>query len=357
MRKWCRTTMHGMWTKRSVLNLIFLLLCCGGCIAPRDEVLPATRTAIVWPSPPEPGRIRHIGVISTQEDLKRRSSWSQGLGELFFGKRKIGVLRAPSAVAIRADGRLFVADSAGGVVHVFNLLTRKYNQFTFLDRDGTLQMPVALALIDSNVYVVDSVLHKVCVFDNNGKFRFSFGSERLKRPSGIAYSPLDGKIYVVDTGGHTLNVFDKNGGFLGQIGSRGVEPGRFNFPTHLWIDGEGKLYVSDTLNYRVQILSRDGRFLKMFGEHGDRPGYFAHPFGIATDSLGHIYVADRQFENIQVFDSDGRILMAFGKEGSDVGEFWLPAGLYIDERNRIYVADSFNKRIQVFELLEVPGDE
>ncbi|MBW7989982.1 MAG: 6-bladed beta-propeller [Planctomycetes bacterium] len=331
--------------------MCFLLLFCVSCAVEQREMFPALEQPVVWPEPPDQERIRYVGMISTEEDLKRGVSWIQSLGELIFGREEIGVLLAPSAVVLGANEKLYISDGAGGVVHVFDLATRGYKQFSALGNDEKLTMPVALTIINGRLYVVDSVLHKVCIFDRKGKYLGSFGSELLIRPSGIAYFAEQDKLYISDTGGHVIRVFDKSGEFIETIGSRGIEPGQFNFPTHLCMDNNGKLYVSDTLNYRVQIFSHEGKFLKMFGEQGDRPGQFAHPAGIATDSFGHIYVADRQYENIQIFNSDGEILMAIGYEGSGIGEFWLPAGMYIDERNRIYVADSFNKRVQVFELI------
>jgi DNA-binding beta-propeller fold protein YncE len=294
----------------------------------------------------------HLGVISTEADLKAKASWTQGLGELLFGKSKIGVLVAPSDVAIDLNDRLFVTDSAGAAVHLFDLNKRTYKQFADMDRQEKLLKPVGLTIVDNRIYIVDSILRKVCVFDKSGKFIFSFGDERLLRPSGIAYSQQDEIVYVADTAGHTIYIFTKGGKLIEQIGSRGTGAEMFNFPTHLWVDKSGRLYVSDTLNYRIQVFSREHRFLTMFGSQGDRPGNFAHPCGVAADGFGNIYVTDRQFENVQVFDQQGRILLAFGQEGTRPGQFWLPAGLFIDHRNRIYVADSFNKRIQVFELLE-----
>jgi DNA-binding beta-propeller fold protein YncE len=325
---------------------------CAGCSSPRGELFPPLERRLVWPESPEKARIKYVGILSTEADLKKEISWSESLGELIFGKKDIGVLLGPYAVVADEEGRLFVADAAGGLIHVFDLNTREYRQFSSLADGEVLLMPVAFACVNNHLYVADSMLHKICVFDRRGKFVFSFGQDRLKRPCGIAYSRLKELIYVSDSVTHTISVFDNKGEFEYNIGSRGLGPGQFNFPTHLWVDGSGLLYVSDTLNYRVQVFSRDGTFLRMFGSHGDRPGSFAHPCGIATDSFGHIYVTDRQFENIQIFDSDGRTLMAFGEEGGELGQFWLPAGLFIDNLDRIYVADSFNKRIQVFELLE-----
>lgn len=331
------------------LAIAFLL---GGCGKPQGELFPPLDAPLVWPKPPEKPRIKYVGMVSTEKDLKRGLSWAQSFRELIFGKKEMGVLISPYAVAFDEDEKLLIADSAGGVIHIFDLASRKYAQFSTIGGEDRLNMPVALTLTESNIYVADSVLHKICVFDRAGNFEFSFGADVLKRPSGISYGNANEKIYVADTAGHAIYIFQKDGAPVRMIGSRGSGPGEFNFPTHLWAGKDGNLYVSDTLNYRVQVFSGDGEFLRTFGEQGDGPGYFAHPCGIVTDSLGHIYVIDRQFENIQIFDNEGRILMALGEEGGGLGEFWLPGGMYIDDDDRIYVADSFNKRVQIFELME-----
>lgn len=334
------------------LLLLLLIFLGSGCAGNQNQLLLAPEEQLVWPQPPEQPRIRYIGTISTEADLEQKVSLTQGLGELLFGKKKIGVLVTPYAVTVDNQDRLFVTDTKGGVVHAFDLNRRAYKQFADIAEGKKLSKPVGLTIVDDWIYVVDSALREVCVFDGNGKFRGRFGSERLVRPSGIAYYAKQDQLYVSDTGGHVIYVFNKSGDYIRTIGSRGVEAGHFNFPTHLWVDKNGNLYVSDTLNYRVQVFSSQGQFLNMFGWQGDRPGNFAHPCGIATDNFGNIYVTDRQFENVQIFNQQGQVLMAFGQEGKRAGEFWLPAGIFVDRRNRIYVADSFNKRIQIFELME-----
>jgi DNA-binding beta-propeller fold protein YncE len=327
-----------------------VLLWMGGCRPSKQTLRSSEQGPLVWPPPPERARIAYVGEISTEGDLARKRR--PRLVELLFGKKDMGVLLAPSAVTVNPAGQLLVADRMGRVVHVFDVQTKAYRQFSKLTDDQTLQSPVALTLVGEKVYVVDSLRHEVCVFDQDGSFRLAFGGERLKRPSGIAYLSTTREIYVADTAAHNLKVFHPDGGYLRTVGARGGGSGRFNFPTHLWADDEGHLFVSDTLNYRIQVLTQSGTFVQGFGSHGDRPGSFGHPCGVATDREGHVYVADRQFENIQVFDRFGRVLLAFGQEGSDAGEFWLPSGLFIDARNRIYVADTYNKRIQIFRLLE-----
>ena len=340
-----------------IISLGLLCLASSGCNRAQPDMLSPGAKTYVWPAPPEQARIRYLGALETEEDLRQERSVLKHMGELLFGRQAMGAFMAPSHVVASPEGALYVADSAGGVIHLLHLGSRAYGQFGDMEQGQTLQRPVALTYIDGFVYVVDSQLQRVCVFRSQGEYVFSFGAEDLQRPSGIAFHPGRSEVIVADTAAHCLKVFQQTGRFLRTMGSRGSGPGQFNFPTHLWVNGEGDVCVSDTLNYRVQVLSVNGQMLRSFGGHGDRPGNFGHPSGVATDSHGHVYVTDRQFENIQIFDSQGHILMALGHEGRGPGEFWLPAGLFIDHRDRIYVADTFNKRIQIFELLEGSGRE
>src|SRR4030042_5963801 len=180
--------------RKSQEILVFMLLCicslmllsfCNGCESNRNELSLRPDVPLAWPAPPEKSRIRYLGVISTEADLKAKASWTQGLGELIFGKGKSGVFVAPSAVAIDQSDKLFVTESAGAAVHVFDLNNRTYKQFAELDGREKLLKPVGLAIVENRIYVVDSILRKVCVFDKKGKFIFSFGGERFVRPSGI----------------------------------------------------------------------------------------------------------------------------------------------------------------------------
>ena len=228
----------------------------------------------MWPKPPEQPRIRYLGAVSTEADMEKRGSLLDGIGELLFGAKPMGVLVSPYAVAVDPTGIMYVADSAGAAVHAFDLRTRDYRQFSSLGKEAGLQKPVALTTLADRVYVVDSVLHEVCVFKKNGEFVFAFGQDQLERPAGIACRRPEGTIYVADAGNHALYVFSHEGQFIRKIGTRGIDAGQFNFPTHLCIDEAGQLYVSDTLNYRIQVFGPDDRFVRSVRAAGRPAGQF-----------------------------------------------------------------------------------
>jgi len=173
----------------------------------------------------------------------------------------------------------------------------------------------------------------------------------LDQPTGIAFSAVKREIWVVETKSHRIAVLNENGVLIKRIGSRGNDPGEFNYPTHIWIDTKGNIYINDAMNFRIQVLNPEGAVISVFGEAGDASGYLARPKGIATDSSGNIYVVDALFHVVQVFDLKGNFLYKFGSQGHENGKFWMPSGIFIDASDTIYIADTYNSRIQVFKLI------
>lgn len=344
----------------------------GGCATPAGPIFPPVAGAPAFPPPPDTPRVRYVGSLGTEADLKPGVSALDGLGQAIFGKPSVRSMLAPYAV-VTVGERVFVCDGAAQTLHVFDLATRAYAQWRPGEAkeppasDGTapanhhlrFSQPVGITADPSGrIYVADSVAAVLFVFDQNGQCIGDLGYGTLKRPCGVAYDRLHDRLLVTDSAHHQLLALALDGTLLQAVGTRGMGPGEFNFPTNVTIDADGRVYVSDTLNFRVQAFDAELRPTATIGRLGDMPGYFAQPKGIAVDSEHHLYVVDAQFEAVQVFAPDGTLLMTFGQEGSGPGEFWLPAGIFIDVNDRIWIADSYNRRVQVFDYLrEAPPTE
>ena len=315
------------------------------------NTLTQPQTNLVWPQIGSGPRVEFMASIRSPDDLFVRRKW-MGLADLFGGKADYS-FGVPFDVHMGSDDLLLVTDPGKGCVHFIDMRRHRYQAVTDLDK-GTLQQPIGVTT-DGNgsVYVSDSLLGNVLVFDCQGKFiRPLTGEGTLKRPAGLAYSSRTGLLYVADVIAHQVKVLRPDGTLVGAIGSRGTEPGELNFPTHLWVDENGNLYVTSAMNFAICIFDASGNFLSSFGREGDTPGYFTRPKGVATDRAGHIFVVDAIFDNFQVFDHRGSLLLTVGQSGAGEGEFWLPAGIFIDSHNRIFVADQQNRRIEVFQYLE-----
>ncbi len=330
-------------------TLVFMLLNIG-CMRPAGEIFPAIGVPLTWPLPPEPPRIRYVGELRGGADLRPAKSGWQVLREALDPSRYRPIrFITPHAIAIGADGRIYVADPGSSSLHVMDLGKRTH-LVVYTAGSTRLRGPIGIAVAEESVFVTDAVLGDVFEFGLDGTYKRRLNAQ-LERPGGIAYCPQNRRLYVVDTAGHRCVCLGKDGKVLFSFGARGSEPGMFNFPTHVVYSPLLGLLISDTLNFRVQRFELDGRFVASIGRKGDGAGDFSLPKGVAVDGDGNLYVVDAHFENVQIFGAGGRLLLALGEEGAGPGQFSLPSGMAIDRGDRIWIADSHNRRLQVFQYL------
>ena len=306
----------------------------------------------IWPDFPETARIAYFGEFSTSSDLGIKESFWSRVVSFATGPSHEAMVR-PMAVAATVDGQvIFVADPEANCVHRYDLLRNRYSRLT-TGRDMPDASPIGLAVTDDGwLFATDSrqgLLYRAAPDDS--RLDILITEPELKQPTGIFWDSGTDRLLVTDTAKQTILVFDRSGNLKQTVSGRGADPGRFNFPTYLWMDSQNELLVTDSLNFRIQRFDSKGNFLHQFGQNGDEPGFFSRPKGIATDSLGHVYVVDALMHLLQIFDRQGELLLSIGGQGQGAGEFWLPNGIFITSDNTIYIADAYNKRIQVFRYI------
>jgi DNA-binding beta-propeller fold protein YncE len=321
-----------------------------GCAAGPKPLAMAPDMGRVWPVPPDPPRIAYMHQIRTPADAGLRESLGARIAAVFVGRQRAPAIEEPIGLYADPDGWLLVGDAGLQVVHIYNLKRGTYAQ-AFELPGGRLASPVGVALDPDRgwVFVADSILNQLFVFDTRGHYVGRFG-EGLQRVSGLAWDRERRRLLAVDTGHHRVVVYDADGHETGAFGERGDGPGQFNFPTGVAVGPEGTIYVSDSLNFRVEVFDSDLRPVRQVGRLGAVVGSFSKPKGVAVDSGGRLYVVDGIYDVVQLFDDEGRLLMVFGGSGSQPGRFWLPAGVAVAGRD-IFVADTRNRRVQVFRLL------
>jgi DNA-binding beta-propeller fold protein YncE len=322
------------------------------CAKPAGVIFPPASPTLVWPGPPETPRVRYVGKLTVASDLKPAVPFGKSVSRALFGKAEDRSMLTPFALCTDGADRLFVADSNAQVVHVFDLNSRAYQQWT-LASGRRFAQPVGIAYDPTarRLFVSDSVAQSVYVLDDAGRLLAEWRAGAFERPTGLAWDAANRRLFVADAAAHQVVVLSDAGSVLQRLGRRGEGLGEFNFPTALALDPAGRLYVCDALNWRVQVFDVSLKPFRQIGRKGDMPGYFSQPKGLATDTEGHVYVIDAHFEAVQIFDADGNLLLVFGEEGHNPGQFWLPTGIFIDGRNRIWIADSYNRRVQVFDYL------
>ena len=393
-------------------GLVIALLCMGllsGCAQThstlRYEVASITPGAqrVVWPPAPEIPRYRYVGELTGEDNIHHDDSGIAGAGVkalkwlvgLLSEKNPAIILQRPQAGAVDNNGRIYVTDVSRQAVYVFDEKKGDLQVWEMAEENVRFEIPIGIAVgVNGEILVADAALGQVFRLNSAGVPVGSFGKGLLKHPTGVARDALHGRVYVADTHLHQIRVFDDVGNVLATFGAgqRSEAPGEFNSPTHLAF-ADGKLYVADTLNARVQVLAvidpapapgiqpglaimdpapggqpglagaspagsviapRSGleaKVLQVFGRRGLFVGDLTRPKGVTVDATGNIYVIESYYDHLLVFNSQGEFLLPIGGGGSGTGQFVLPAGVWSDQRGRIYVADMFNGRVVVFEYL------
>ena len=108
-----------------------------------------------------------------------------------------------------------------------------------------LRSPIGVVVDNKGyIYVSDSIIGKIFVFDQKGKMQKEIGGEGiLTRPVGIAINHVNNYLYVVDTAANKARVFSLEGKPIFEFGQRGKKDGEFNFPTNIAIDKDGNIYI------------------------------------------------------------------------------------------------------------------
>lgn len=348
------SVMRTLVTSMTVATLVAILNGCATEKAPSSEKPHVIQ--LQWPAPPDPARYEYEITLRAAADIEKESE-EQRLKRMLTGGPSSNepLYKKPSAIAAR-KGRIYVADPPSASIIVFDAVRRKTFRIGVREPNNSPR-PISLAVDDkSNVYVLDSSLKKVMVYDSLGLFLFSVGDPKsFAKPAGVAVSGDGQRIFVVDRGSieeddHKVIAYSPDGSELYRIGPRGHGEGQLNVPLAATVAPDGSLLVLDSGNFRVQSFDPEGRYQFSFGQAGAGFGQFSRPRSIATDKEGKIFVSDASFNNVQIFDSTGQLLMWIGSTGlrNNPGEFGLLSAVAADETGRLYVADHFHNKVEVY---------
>jgi tripartite motif-containing protein 71 len=266
----------------------------------------------------------------------------------------------PSDVSVSKSGLIYVVDGVNNKIKVFNQNGRFV--FSFGKRGsghGEFRFPLGICIDNSNrVYIADSGNHRIQIFTPRGKFikeiKIPFVDDFPSDPTDVAVDDTRNKLYVVDNGNHYILAYDLNSSkLLDTYGTPGAEKREFRFPFLMTLDKDKYLYIVDVINTRVQVLNPDGLFVTVIGGWGVERGNFFRPKGVAIDKDNRIYVSDSYMGVIQVFESTGEFHSVLGDAKKNiVKKFRTPTGLFIDHNNRLYVVEMFAQKVSVYSIGE-----
>jgi sugar lactone lactonase YvrE len=240
-------------------------------------------------------------------------------------------------------------------------LERATGEITFLnswgstgDKDGEFNNPNGITIGPSgNIYVTDSINHRIQIFSSNGTFIDKFGTfgpgdGEFSFPRDIAIAPISGELYVADQNNHRIQRFDSSNNFISKFGSQGTADGQFDQPHSVAITSTDKVYVADFNNDRIQKFDNDvdDTFLSKFGTTGSGDGNFVSPFNLALTPTDDLYVIDLETSRVQKFDNTDTFVSKFGSTGIGEVEFTKPHGVAVGSQGNLLVVDTDNHRIQ-----------
>jgi DNA-binding beta-propeller fold protein YncE len=256
-------------------------------------------------------------------------------------------MQGPVAVVTDSQNRLLVADPGSMAVHVFDFARRQY--FDVNAAHSGMRSIAAIAVDDKDrIYVTDSRLGKIFIFNSKGKF-VGYLQDRIGQesyymsPVGIAIEPASGYIYVCDRDRNMVIKTSRSGAVLQHFGTRGggSGPGDFRRPTQIAI-AQGELFVLDSGNRRIQKLNLDGKFL---GEMRISEGA-----GLAVDRWKRILISEPTIHRVAVYRDNGRLVTTFGGGENPQDASLDPSGLWLQSDHCLYVADKANGRVELFRV-------
>ncbi len=283
-------------------------------------------------------RIRKVAPDGTASTLA-------GVGTFGFtdGPGAVAEFWDPAAVAVTADGTVYVADR-------LNQRIRK------VLADGT-----------TSTLAGDAAKPDFGAAKAEGGFADGQGTAaKFDEPAGIALSADGLALYVVDAANHRVRkvLLDGTVTTVAGSGTAAFVDGKgaaasFNTPSGIAVAADGTIFVSDTGNLRIRAIAADGTVTTLAGSgaSGSLDGLalaatFKQPWGLAIGSDGALFIADRLGHTIRkLVAGTVTTLAGTGTAGNQEdtlakAQFNQPVGIVVLSPGVWYVADALNHRIR-----------
>ncbi len=215
-------------------------------------------------------------------------------------------LNRPWGIAANEIGVVYVADMGNSrVVELFNpgngLIFKKQIGGPG-DAPGSFIEPRGVAIgADGRLYVTDSALDRITVFDSSGGVLTTW--DGFKQPDGIAvvgprektgYHRSDAFVVVVDSMHSRVSKYKLTGELISQVSSSSFSSGQ-TYLAYVVVDYHNNILLTDKKNCQIHKLDRNLNYITSFGRRGKKDYEFDEPRGIAIYRyFGQTFVAERE---------------------------------------------------------------
>lgn len=333
--------MSGVFVMKSVFGLAsrcflvvfagWIILVSSGC---SKEVVHEYAPVFYPPAPDQP-RLQFLTSYKGGEDFDVEKPGFLETFVLGEGKLRVENIVNPYGVEMH-DGKIYVCDVGHRRIKVMDIAN---NKFSIFPSGKFIKRAVNMCIEDDGTkYVADSASGVISVWNADDKLVDYFGKDLGVEP--IDVDVRGNELYFSDGAGDQIFVLDKfSGKVLRKIG-RGVAAGEameddeFSMIADIAVDSRGSVYGSDLIKSTVTRFDSKGIVTKSYGGLGGSPDDLVRPKGIAFDRSNRMWVVDAgPATAVKVFRNDGRLLMLFGFLGLEPGNMYLPAGIHIDYDN------------------------
>ncbi len=218
-------------------------------------------------------------------------------------KGKLVHMKSPHGIALDKNGNLIIADQGANRVLRYTPDGKYLGQVGLGPGDveirrmpgGYFNEPRAVAVdAEGNIFVSDEGSgERIQAFSPDGKkFLYRFGRQgnypgMLLRPHGMQFDSQQ-RLFVDDVDNFRISVYNHSGKFLYSWGHGGLYPGGLNPPHGLFLDRNDDVFV-DNFYGPAQKFTADGHFLRAFASTDPPNGPIIY-HTLNGDRWGDIYI-------------------------------------------------------------------
>ncbi len=308
-------------------------------------------------------------------------SWT---GEKFYtfdamwGSKGSGLdqLSDPEGVQIGSDGKMVIADAGNNRILIWNEDGKPLTAYGAFGTNAVWRNPPQFnhpsgLYVDSskNIFVADTLNHRVVVLDEHGLVVSSWGSQGVTNglfnmPRGIVKDHY-GNIWVLDTGNSRIQNFSRLGIFQFAWGLYGSDPGLLNLPIGIALNFIDQAIIADTGNFRLQVFNDQSSAttntapVTVEGWYGEGPCQFKEPAGVVITHTGPIAVVDGLTGRVEFFNNRFEFIGQWRAKDDILNQSYAPhfRGIACDSQDRLYVTDIHNNAIIRSRLIKARADQ